>query len=234
MINRVLLLIFLLGGVVEITAQESDRTTPAPQFFVTTVVARNILRDYNIGYAHRIGSRYTLEARAGLVHPNRIVSRFHEKYLLSTDWKFKGASFYLQLNKWKYATIRKKERQMFYGLYAGYRYVYFIDEPMPMGGTEHSDLDEELILSQWRNDIMLFGTVGIRTSKFTTTEISLGVCFSFAHTHLADTRFHPYPEGTPEYEGYRNDQLDQLRGGARAFSVLPVLRISSRFGYFRW
>lgn len=234
MINRGLLLIVMLCSAVDISAQTDDRTrSPVPQSFITTIPIRDILRDYNIGYAHRLGEHYTLEARAGWVHPNRIVSKYYEMYLISTDWKFNGASFYLQLNKWKYITFLKKQRQVFYGWYAGYRYMYYIDAKMPLGGKDHSAQDEELTLSQWRDDILLFTTVGWRTSKFSTSELSIGFCVSFAHTHLVDTRFHPYATGTPEDENYRREQLDKVRG-TQGFTMLPVIRFSSRVGYFNW
>lgn len=231
---RCFIILFLLcAGNVQAQEQSDRNKPPAPEFGLSTIIIRDVLRDYNIGFMQRIGWHHTLEARIGWVHPNRIVSKYYEQYLLSTDWKFSGPSFYVQLNKWKYSFLLKKQRQCFFGVYAGYRYMFYTNRKMPMGGKDHSELDEELTLSQWRNDVLVLGSIGLRLSKYSTSEISLGVCFSWTHSHLIDTRFHPYAQGTLQDETYRRAQLNRLPG-AEGFSVLPVLRVSSRIGWFSW
>jgi hypothetical protein len=229
------MLIFCLLTVVYCNAQEnSDRTSqPAPKSFFTTIVIRDILRDYNIGYATKIAPTHTIEARIGWVHRNRIVSRYYEQYLLSTDWKCQGPSFYVQLNKWKYGEAFSKPVVWFYGVYSGYRYVYFTDEKIPLGGRDHSESDEELTLSQWRNDILLLGSIGMKVSGYSTSEISLGVRLSWTHTNVSATRFYPSPAGTAEYETYKEEQAAKIPG-AKGFSIVPVIRFSSRLGIFKW
>lgn len=228
--------LLLMLSSVRIAAQDdrqSRTVPPAPKAFVTTIVVRDIIRDYNIGFAKRIGWHHTAEVRLGWVHPNRIVSKYHEQYLLSTDWKFKGGSIYLQLNKWRFRTLLKKERQTFRGIYVGYRYMYFLDQQMPLGGPDHNEMDEVLTLSQWRNDFLVFATVGLRISKYSTSEISLGACVSWTHSNVSATKFYPFPEGTPQYESYRQEMTDKIRR-TDGISIVPVLRVSSRIGYFRW
>lgn len=232
---RALLSFCLLLQLIPLNAQdESNRTTPpAPKSFFTTVLIRDILRDYNIGYAARLGPKHTLEARIGWVHQNKFVSKYTEKYLLSTDWKCQGPSFYVQLNKWKHGALFDKPVQWYYGVYTGYRYVYFIDGKMPLGGREHNETDEELTLSQWRNDILLLGSIGMKVSRYSTSEISLGFRVSWTHTNATATRFYPSPAGTAAYEAYKNEQVEKIPG-AEGISIVPVLRFSSRLGWFNW
>lgn len=233
--KRLVLFVLLVTIVNAVGAQDRDPDTRAvrPYASLTTIMIRDILRDYNLGYSFALDYKRTFEVRLGWVHPNRIVSRYYEKLFTSSDWKFKGPSIYLQMNTWQNGGFREKQFSWFYGWYAGYRYVYHTDSQMPLGGRDHSETDEEITLSQWRNDVILCGSLGMRLSKFSTSEVSLGVCLSWTNTNVSATRFYPYPVGTPGYEQYKNAQMNKVLG-ADGFSIVPVLRVSSRFGWFSW
>jgi hypothetical protein len=221
---------FLLSGV-QLRAQSSrlSADTTAPRYFITTIPVRVILSDFNIGAGKRITPDQTLELRLGYVHRNNLLHPYYEGWLTSAEMRFHGPSVYVQWNKWKRT---KKKRQWYWGLIAGYRYLWYHDEALWLGGTGGSSFDEQLTLSQWRNDVLLLGTIGIRTTRITSTEISLGVRLSHTYTHVGDTRFHPSNMTQAEYDQYRGGQVSNVPY-ASGFSILPVLRLSTRIGKFQ-
>lgn len=228
---RVSILLSALCMAAPATAQDGAiiADSPAPSSMFTTIPVRCILNDWNIGYAKRLGEQYTLETRVGWVHRNNFLDEYYVGMLTSTSMKFHGPSVYFQLNKWHSG---KKERNWFYGIIAGYRYLWYHDKSVWMGGMGGSSFAENLELSQWRNDVLLLGTIGIRTTRISSTEISLGARMSFTHTHDIDTRFHPVNMSPEEYEAYKDGAFAALPG-AEGVSFTAVVRISSRFGRFK-
>jgi hypothetical protein len=218
--------------VLALNAQKAtDRTEPpVPKIFITTIPWRCVLNDYSIGYGIPLSSRHTIEYRVGWVHRNDLLHRYYEELLTSTDMRFRGPSFYVQLNKWNYT---KNLRRYFWGAIAGYRYTYYHDQTLWLGGTGGSSFVEQPLLSQWRNEVYLLGSLGIQTTRFTTIEISLGVRMMHTHTHVGDTRFHPDNMTTEEYDAYRAGQVSDIPY-SQGFGIQPVLRVSSRLGYFKW
>ncbi len=213
-------------------AQDSTRRTaaPAPKSFLSTIPARSILSDYNIGYAHSISSKYTLEYRIGWVHRNNILHEYYEGWFTSTDCRFHGPSFYLQLNKWNYM---KSMRRYYWGIITGYRYTWYYEKSLWLGGNSGSSFEERPVLSQWRNGIYVLGTLGIQTTRVSTFEISVGIRVMQTYTHVSDTRFHPQYMTPEEYDEYRVSLITEIPY-AMGWGIQPVFRISSRLGLFEW
>lgn len=203
---------------------------PAPKFFLTTIPVRLALRDLNIGFAHRIGWTHTLEGRVGWVHPNNVLHKYYSRWLTSTEMRFQGPSVYFQMNKWGY---NKKMKHTYLGIIAGYRYLWFTDQRMAIHDGDGNSDDEELTLSQWRNDVLLLGAVGFSTSRFSMTEISFGFRFMFTHSNVSDTKFYDPDWSQEEYSTYVAQTVDKIPND-EGFTVSPIIRITSRIGWVRW
>jgi hypothetical protein len=211
--------------------EESDRTKPpAPEYFLTTIPVRLALRDLNIGFAHRTSLKATIEARIGWVHGNKILHNVYEGMFTSTEMLYKGPSVYFQWNKWK---VSAKGKHVYWELVAGYRYLWYTDQNMWMGGLGGSSYAESLTLSQWRNDVLVLFTKGMQTSKWSTFEISAGLRISYAHTNVVDTRFHLDPYGSQAYEDYKASTTKNLPY-SEGFGICPIVRVTSRIGMFSW
>lgn len=203
---------------------------PAPGFFLTTIPIRCVLRDYNIGFAKRIGWHHTLEMRVGYVHKNDFLHEYYEGWLTSTEMHFRGPSVYFQLNKWIY---NKNQQRYYVGLIAGYRYLSYHDKSLWKGGMGGSSFEEEPVLSQWRNDLLILGAIGFNSTRVTTTEISIGIRVMHTYTNVVDTRFHPANMTTEEYDSYRANQVNSIPN-AQGITLAPLIRITSRVGWFGW
>lgn len=232
MMYRLLFIFALLLCTGKISAQDEPARTkpPAPQNYLTTILLRSILWDYNIGYAHRLDPQHTLEYRAGWVHRNNIIHEYYEKWLTSPEMLFHGPSFYVQWNQWKYTPGMPR---WYWGLIGGYRYQWHHDNGLSLAGTGGSSFAEDLTISQWRNDFLALFTIGFQTSKVSTFEISAGARLSFTHTHIGDTRFHPVNMTPAEYDAYRAGMVSKVPNG-EGVSIVPLLRVSSRLGFFNW
>jgi len=231
-LKRLLLLVFV-GFYLAVPAQDKvvARTKPpAPSFFLTTIPIRAVLRDYNIGFSKRIGWSHTFECRIGYVHHNKILDEYYSGWFTSTEMKFSGPSIYFQLNKWKYTLEQKR---YYWGMIVGYRYLSYTDQKMWMGGIGGSSVAEELQLSQWRNDLILMCSIGFNSTKFTTTEIAIGLRVMQTHTHAIDTRFHPSYMTPAEYEAYKVDEFAELPN-SKGLTLGPLIRVTSRVGWFGW
>lgn len=202
----------------------------APEFAFTTIPVRCILRDINLGFAHRIGSVHTLEGRVGWVHPDHILHKYYNLWLNSSEMRFQGPSVYIQLNKWR---INKIGRHIFLGCVAGYRYLWYEDKQLTVYDPDGRSYDEDITLSQWRNDFIVLGTIGITTTKFSMSEISVGLRFMFTHTHVSKTKNY-YPGWTQQqYDEYVDATMDRVPND-EGFGMMPIIRITSRFGWFEW
>jgi hypothetical protein len=102
-----------------------------------------------------------------------------------------------------------------------------------MGGFGGSSYDEQLLLSQWRNDVFLLGTIGFKSSRISTAEVSLGVRINYTHTNVVDTKFHFAYLSPQEYEQYKASAVEDL-SYSEGWGVLPVIRFTSRLGWFRY
>ena len=210
---------------------ESDRTKPpAPEFFLTTIPVRTVLRDINVGFAHRIDFFHTIEVRLGWVHPNKVLHNVYEGWFTSTEMHYQGPSVYFQLCKWSFG---KTGKYKYLGANLGYRYLWYYDKGMWMGGMGGSSFAESITLSQWRNDIFLLGSYGLGTTKLTCAEISIGLHITYTHTNVSDTRFH-FPDLTAEeYEDYKRSTADGILF-SEGWGIFPVIRFTSRLGWFSW
>lgn len=229
---RILHLFLMMFLVVCANAQDEPGRTkpPAPQSFITTIPVRCILRDYNIGYGHALDSYHTIEYRVGWVHRNNLLHEYYEGWFTSSEMRFHGPSVYVQWNKWDYT---KSQKRWYWGIIGGYRYLWHHESGLWMGGMGGSSFAESLTISQWRNDLLALFTIGIQTTKISTIEFSVGARVSNTHTHVDDTRFHIVGQTPEEYEAYRKAQTSTVPYGT-GFSILPVVRLSSRFGKFNW
>lgn len=148
---------------------------------------------------------------------------------MSPEMKFQGPSIYGQLNRWSY---NKNLKRTFKGLIVGYRYVWYYNKELRMGGIGGNSDAESPTLSQWRNDLYLLFSWGIQTSRITTTEITIGARIMYTHTHVIDTKFHN-ADPPDQYEEYKDKVRDDIPN-AEGIGIAPVLRITSRFGWFEW
>lgn len=227
--NSIILL--LLFHALSVSAQDDDRTPRvAPSFSLTTIPVRCILRDWNIGMTKSLNVKQTVEVRIGYVHHNNLLHRYYEEWLTSTEMRFKGPSVYFQWNFWRMTSHNK---HWYFGPIVGYRYLWYNQESLWLGGTGGSSFAEEPVLSQWRNDLILLFAVGRMSTKVTCTEVSLGGRVSQTHTFVNDTRFHPAGQSAEEYEQYKNSVKSQVPD-AEGFSIWPVVRITTRIGKFEW
>ena len=214
-----------------IKAQDTEMNDLAgPKQFVTTIPVRCIMRDANIGYGFALTPRHTLEFRGGFVHRNLFLHEYYEKWLASTEMNFAGPSLYVQLNKWETAGTKNR---YYWGIIAGYRYLSYHDRSIRLTESRLSSISEEVKLSQWRNDFLLLFTIGYGTTKVSTSEISLGFRVMQTHTHVVDTRYHADGMTEEEYDDYKSDLLDEIPN-SRGITIGPILRITSRFGWFSW
>jgi hypothetical protein len=204
--------------------------SPAPSSSITVIPARFLLWDFNIGYAKSIDDYRTLEFRLGYVHRNNVLHEYYEGFLTSTDMHFHGPSFYFQMNKWRYS---KAGARHFFGVITGYRYLWYQQESLWLGGWGGSSFAEWPVLSQWRNELLLLGTFGWRSSRFSTTEISIGIRIMQTHTHVDDTRFHPTYMTAEEYDRYRAGQINSIPN-AEGITAWPLLRLTTHIGKFKW
>lgn len=229
--KKLLLLLIASGSFCRLAAQkEGDPATPIYlKRFVSTIPIRCALRDLNIGYGQQVGSNYTLEGRAGWVYPNKILHEPYERWLTSTEMLFQGPSFYLQLNDWN---LKKKRVNIFFGFIAGYRYLWYHDKNLYVADSDGASYSEELTLSQWRNDFLLLGSIGLATTKFTTSELSLGVRIMHTHTQISATSRVNF--ANQELQGeYIASVLEKVPND-KGFGIMPLIRITSRFGWFDW
>jgi hypothetical protein len=231
-VKKLAVIFSLLTSLSMYAQQEADRTVPpAPKFFTTTIPVRCLFRDYNIGMGWRAGATNTIEVRAGWMHHNYLLhENLYEGWFTSTEMLFHGPSLYAQANRWK---MKKSGKRTYVGLIAGYRYLWFHDEGMWMGGMGGSSFAESITLSQWRNDVLLLVSKGWQTSKVSTFEVSVGVRLMFTHTNVTDTRFHFDPYGSEAYENYKRSVGNDLLF-SEGFGILPLVRFSSRLGKFEW
>ena len=230
---RKILLLTVLFLTCVLSAQDkgNGRTKPpAPENFITTIPVRSVLRDVNIGYGFALDPYHTIEYRIGWVHRNRILHEYYEGWLTSTEMHFRGPSFYVQLNKWKY---RANTKRRYWGVSAGYRYLYYHQESLWLGGLGGSTTAERPVLSQWRNDLLLLGSFGLQTSRISTLEFSLGVRVLHTYTHVHDTRFHPINMTGEEYDAYRASQVIEVPY-SKGFGIQPVARVTLHVGIFTW
>lgn len=159
-----------------------------------------------------------------------MLHKHYNSWLNSSEMLFNGPSIYLQANKWR---IDKKNRHTFTGIVVGYRYLFYTDKEFTVYDPDGRSYDEELTLSQWRNDLLFLISVGVGTTKFSMTEISIGARFMFTHTNVSATQrvtYFPSQEQYDEYIAYRMDQIPNDEG----FNVMPIVRITSRVGWFQW
>lgn len=232
-LKRVALILGLLVSSGMFAQEESDRTKPpAPEFFLTTIPIRCVLRDYNIGFAQRIGWFHTVEVRIGWVHADKPLHERYERWLSSTEMLFKGPSFYLQYNKWR---VNKKMKHTFWGVIAGYRYLFYEDRNFHIYDGDGRSYDDDITLSQWRNELLLMGTIGIRTTKISMSEISIGFRCMFTHTNVSASRIATqFPDQSQAtFDTYIASRLEKIPNN-EGFSILPMIRITSRFGWFGW
>jgi hypothetical protein len=227
----ILLLIFLFVCTL-VQAQDDPelKKPPAPKLFLTTIPVRLALRDINVGFAHKIGGDRTVEYRLGWVHPNKLLHRYYAFWLTSTEMRYQGPSFYLQMNNWK---ANKKKKRIFQGVIVGYRYLWFTDQRMAIHDGDGFSDDEELTLSQWRSDILVLGTFGIGTTKFSMTEFSFGFRFMSTHSNVSDTKFYSPSWSEEEYANYIAQKVDEIPND-EGFTVAPIFRITSRIGWVIW
>jgi|GEM_PF-1304902 len=225
----VLVLIFLMKNV---KANSSDSViSTVPRISITTIPVRLIFRDINLGVAIRINDSQTFETRLGWVHDNKYLHRMlYEPAFTSTEMNYRGPSVYFQWNKWKTA---RSGKSFYFGFIAGYRYLFYTDKTMWMGGFGGSSYGEELLLSQWRNDIFLLGSMGLKTSKNSTGEVSVGIRVNYTHTNVVDTKFHPVFVVAEEYEEYKRNSINGSPY-SEGWGILPVIRFTSRIGWFNW
>jgi hypothetical protein len=222
---RFLLLSMLLAS----NAFSQEVPVVAPRAYFTVIPIRLIFRDLNLGAAIRIQETKTVELRLGWVHSNRwLHHNLYEPAATSTEMNYSGPSVYFQFNKWRKG---KADRLSYVGFIAGYRYLYYTDKTMWMGGFGGSSYDEELLLSQWRNDIFLLGTIGFKSSKISTAEVSIGIRINCTHTNVVDTKFHFTYLSPQEYEQYKASAVEELPY-SEGWGVLPVIRFTSRLGWF--
>jgi hypothetical protein len=190
-----------------------------------------MFRDINLGVAFRVRESQSFEVRLGWVHANKFLHRnLYEPGFTSTEMNYHGASVYFQWNKWR---LSRSGKPCYFGIIVGYRYLFYTDKSMWMGGFEDSSDAEELLLSQWRNDIFILGSLGLKTSKNSTAEVSAGVRVNYTHTNVVDTRFHPVFVTAQEYEEYKRNSINGLPY-SEGWGILPVIRFTSRIGWFSW
>lgn len=202
-----------------------------PRIAITTIPVRLTFRDINLGVAFRVREAQTFEARLGWVHANKFLhSMLYEPGFTSTEMNYHGASVYFQWNEWSRSRSGKPR---YFGIIAGYRYLYYTDKAIWMGGYGGSSYAEELLLSQWRNDIFLLGSFGVKTSSRSTAEVSLGLRINYTHTNVVDTKFHFPNMSAEEYEEYKRNTVQDLRY-SEGWGLLPVIRFTSRIGWFSW
>jgi hypothetical protein len=166
----------------------------------------------------------------GWVHPNKLLNRrFYNSWLNSSEMLFQGPSFYLQLNRWR---IGKKGKPRYFGLILGYRYLSYRDKLFHVYDSDGRSYDRDLNLSQWRNDILVLGTFGIATTRFTMSEISLGVRLMFTHTRVNTIKnglMTWTEEQNPSFVAATLDMMPYNEG----FNMAPIIRITSRIGWFQ-
>lgn len=227
-----ILLSFVLGmQIFSLKAQDDTERArlPAPEFFLTTIPIRCALRDINIGFAHRVGLHHTLETRIGWVHSNKVAHKYYERWLNSSEMLFKGPSVYFQVNRW---LVNTKGRDIYFGLILGYRHLWYHDKNLLVSDPDGFSYSEEITLSQWRNDILILGSFGLGTTIFTTSEISIGVRLMDTHSHVTRTRNYYSGWTQQQYDEYISATLEKVPY-AEGFGITPIIRITSRFGWFK-
>ena len=231
--NRSVIVLICISCIINLSyAQKANvDSVNAPRIAITTIPVRLTFRDINLGVAFRIRESQTLEVRLGWVHANKFLHRnLYEPGFTSTEMNYHGASVYFQWNKWR---ISRAGKPCYFGIIGGYRYLFYTDKSMWMGGFGGSSDAEELLLSQWRNDIFILGSLGLKTSKNSTAEVSAGVRVNYTHTNVVDTRFHPVFITAQEYEEYKRNSINGLPY-SKGWGILPVIRFTSRIGWFSW
>lgn len=151
---------------------------------------RLAFREIGLGYEFPFRQSIGLEIRPGFFYPSKFLDEYFVGAASSPNMKFKGASL---ISKMRFYKAGKKEnglRNLNFSF--GYRYLWFTDESLWMGGFGGSSFANELYLSQWRNDLILMigkGNALISKNILNEFEMNIGARFSFLHTKVNDCRF---------------------------------------------
>jgi hypothetical protein len=210
------------------SAQQTDSLTKSensPQFptlTLRTAILRNLVREANFGIEMRRSFTHGHEVRLGYVYSSGPVEQFYEKWAVSTLGKFRGPTVAYQYRY--YFHLGKHPRYLLLGTM--YRYQWFTNAYHSLSGFSTSTYDEEwIVLSQWRNDLIVKAAFGLNADprKALHFELGFGAWFRDLYTRASDCKSCGYPVFTFDgrLQEIRN-RLDPLDG----FSVSPWLHFT--------
>ena len=151
---------------------------------------RMVFREIGAGYEFPIRESIGLEIRPGFIYPSKLLDEYYVAAASSPNMKFNGVSLISQTRFYK---ARKKGNGLLnLNFSLGYRYLWYTDKALWMGGFGGSSFANELYLSQWRNDLILM--VGCGNARLTKKflheiEMNIGGRLSLLHTKVNDCRF---------------------------------------------
>lgn len=151
---------------------------------------RMAFREIGLGYEFPVRESIGLEIRPGYIYPSKFLDQYFVGAASSPNMKFKGVSLISQTRFYKAGKKENGLRNLNFSV--GYRYLWYTDEYLWLGGFGGSSYANELYLSQWRNDLILMvGSGNARLSKkvLHEFEMNIGARFSLLHTKVNDCRF---------------------------------------------
>jgi hypothetical protein len=157
-----------------------------PAFTVRTAIIRNLVREANIGFELRRSFTHGHEVRLGFVYSSAPVEEIYETWAVSTLGKFRGPSVAYQY-RFYFQPVHNPKYLL---LSAMYRYQWFTNAYHSLSGTSSSSDNDWIVLSQWRNDLILKAAVCFNADprNLVHFELGFGAQFSDLYTRPSDCK----------------------------------------------
>lgn len=171
------------------TSQLSVANTRPYRYAIRINPLRCAIREAAVGFEFGLNKNRSLEIRPGFIFPDKFLDGLYVGFASSPNMKYKGVSL---MTETRFYTSSKENRQGYLSFLVGYRYMWYTDEWMWMGGLGGSSYANELYLSQWRNDLLLMvgkGSMRLNGPLLKEFELGAGFRLSYLHTKVNDCRF---------------------------------------------
>ena len=153
---------------------------------IKTNIVSSLLKEISISYEFGLKDYKSVELKAGYIHPNRgldffMVGGFQSPYFFHKGFSIGGA----------FKKYKVKKFNSFWKYSLAYKYEFFNDEELWLGGWGGSSYANELYFSQRKNIIQLRTEYGLSSKKlgfFTEGYVGLGLNIIHVHSIYHDCR----------------------------------------------